>query len=610
MTSGSGGTGTSAPVTGLPAPVAPANGIPAPVAPANGAASPDSAAAVAAPGRAPAPAPGSARTPPTRTAGAPTRYGSRPALLLGTAVALFFVVGLLGPSDVTTGPAGAVVGRPPYSLGLSAPAWVVIAVTAAGLLSGAAGLVQALRAMAGGWAPNPRRWLGGGLAAVLSSLLVPPAASGDALIYAAYGRIAALGGDPYVDSPRALVAFNDPLGLGTEGPWQNVTSVYGPLATAVQEGASRLAGTSMQQTLWWLSVVNVATWIGAGALLLTLVRGDVRARSRVLVLYWANPLLLWAVPFGGHNDSQALVFAVGALLALRARSVLAGAALSGALIGAAGTVKLTEGVVGLGLLWALRRRPAAAVLLCLTAAAVLLLAYVPHWPEVFSQTSDNSSFVSSASPWRWARELIDLALSGRAARRLVTGAAWVSVVIVAALLLRRIVGGRGPGTGARARPMAEVAQVSRGDGVRARGVDDAARATAAVTVAWMVLGSYTLPWYDLVAWAPLLLISASTLDMLLIARTTMVCVAYIATRNVVPALAPSGAVKWLADRVRDTVSPVVHIGLAIILVRWSRGYDGWQVVPVRLRRRGGANRVRARRVDPATSPDRAAGSHN
>lgn len=498
-------------------------------------------------------------------------------MLFATAVVVFVVVGILGPSDVTLGLTGAAAGRPAFSLGVSPPAWVVIAATAAALLMAAAGLVQALRAMAAGWVPQPRRWVLGGLAAVLSSLLVPPASSGDALIYAAYGRIAALGGDPYVDTPRALVAFGDPLGLGTEGPWQNVTSVYGPLASAVQEGASRLAGTSMQQTLWWLSVANVVTWIAAGLLLLLAVAGtDARARSRVLVLYWANPLLLWAVPFGGHNDSQALVFAVAALLALRIRPVLAGAAVAGALIGAAGTVKLTEGVVGLGLLWALRRRPAGMLVLCAAAAAVLAVAYLPHWPQAFAQTSDNSSFVSSASPWRWARQVIDLLLSGRAARRTVTAGAWIAVITVAALLFRRVVLGRDRAGGHGARRSSVAGPVSEpGDGV----VGDAARATVAVTVAWMVLGSYTLPWYDLVAWAPLTLVAASSLDLILVIRTATVCLAYIATRNVAPDLAPSGALKWVTDRVRDTVSPLVHIGLAVALVRWSGGRDGRVTLP-------------------------------
>ncbi len=515
-------------------------------------------------------------TPPTvRRTGA---QGTVPAVALGVSIALMTVVGLLGPSAVTLRLAGAVRGRPPFSLGLDPPAGVAIGLTVAALLLGAGGLLAALRAMRDGWVPDARRWLAGGVAAVLGFLLVPPASSGDALIYAAYGRTAALGGNPYVDNPRALLAFGDPVGTATEGPWQGVTSVYGPVATAVQEAASRLAGASMQQTVWWLSVADAVAWVGAGLLLLALAGGDRSARSRVLVLYWANPLLLWAVPFGGHNDGQALVFALAALLALRTRALVAGAALSGALIGVAGAVKLTEGVVGLGLLWAVRRRPAAAAAMCAAAAAVLAIAYLPHWPEVFDQTSTNSAFVSSASPWRWVRGLLDLALPGSVARRVVSLAAWLAVAAVATLLFRRLVLPAQPRPGLRGPDVPGAAGTAGAGPAR---IADAARAVVAVTVAWMVLGSYTLPWYDLVAWAPLTLVVASRLDVLLLVRTATVCLAYVATREVPPELAPSRPLAFVADRLRDTVAPLVHIGLAIALCRWAGGGRARRGQPVR-----------------------------
>lgn len=497
--------------------------------------------------------------------GSAAALGGRAALALCVSVAGFVAVGLLGPSVVTVRLAGAVAGRPPYSLGPGPPGWLAVGLTAAALLVGAGGLFAALRALRAGWVPEPWRWLAGGLAAVVGFLLVPPAASGDALIYAAYGRTAALGGDPYIDTPRALLAVGDPVGIATEGPWQGVTSVYGPVATAVQDAASRLGGTSMQQTVWWLSVADAGAWIAAGLLLLALAGADRAARSRVLVLYWLNPLLLWAVPFGGHNDGQALVFAVAALLALRRRSVVLGAVLSGALIGVAGAVKLTEGVVGLGLLWAVRRRPAAAVALCAAAGAVLAVAYLPHWPEAVHQTSSNSGFISSASPWQWIRGLLGLVMPGSAAQRVVSIAAWASVAVVAAAVFRRLVL-RSDSTGLTTDSAGAVDPDAAG---RAR-VADAVQAVAAVGLGWLVVGSYTLPWYDMVAWAPLMLVTASALDVILLVRTVTVCLAYVATRQVPPELAPSAALAFVADRFRDTVSPAVHLGLVVALVRWAR----------------------------------------
>lgn len=506
------------------------------------------------------------------TTGRAARLGVRAGAALAVSVALVVLVGLLGPSEVTVALGGAVRGRPPYDLGVSPPPWVAVWTTVLALLLGAGGLVLALRALSAGWCPSPGRWLAGGAAAVLGFLAVPPAASGDALVYAAYGRLAALGADPYLVTPRALIADGDPVGVATEGPWQGVTSVYGPLATGVQEVASRLAGGSMQQTVWWLSVANALAWIASGVLLLALAAGDTRARSRVLVLYWANPLLLWAVPFGGHNDVQALVFAMGALLALRLRSVVLGAAVSGALIGLAGAVKLTEGIVGLGLLWAVRRRPVAVLALGASAAAVLALAYAPHLPEAFAQTSDNSGFVSSASPWRWVRSLLDVGMTGSLSGVVVTALAWAAVLAVAALLARRVLRpGRARTTGA---VMTSPDSAGRGR------VHDAARAVVAVTLAWTVLGSYTLPWYDMVVWAPIALVGPSTLDLILLVRAATVCLAYVATREVPADQAPSRALAFVADRFRDTVSPLVHVALAVALVRWSRGHDGRDLIPL------------------------------
>lgn len=508
---------------------------------------------------------------PATAAGLGTRAGSA----LTVSVALVVLVGLLGPSKVTVGLGGAVAGRPPYDLGTSPPAWIPVWATVLALVLGAGGIVLALRAMAAGWSPSPRRWLVGGAAAVVGFLAVPPAASGDALVYAAYGRIAALGADPYVLTPRALLRAGDPVGVATEGPWQGVTSVYGPLATGVQEAASRLAGGSMQQTVWWLSVANALAWVAAGALLMVLAAGDPRARSRVLVLYWGNPLLLWAVPFGGHNDVQALTFALGALLALRQRSVVLGAALSGALIGLAGAVKLTEGIVGLGLLWAVRRRPVAAVALCASAAAVLAVLYVPHLPEAFHQTSGNSGFVSSASPWPWVRSVLDIGLARSTSGSVVTVLSWVAVLGLAALLAPRVL-----------RPALPASL----DAGRAR-VLEGARAVVAVTLAWTVVGSYTLPWYDMVVWAPVTLVGASTLDLLLVVRATTVCLAYVATREVPADQAPSPALAFVTDRFRTTVSPLVHVALGVALVRWARGRDGRDLLPRLLTgRRAGPDR--------------------
>ena len=65
-------------------------------------------------------------------------------------------------------------------------------------------------------------------------MLVPPSGSADHINYAAYGRIAAQGGDPYVEAPAEWHGGTDPVTRAVEPPWTRTPSVYGPVATAIQ----------------------------------------------------------------------------------------------------------------------------------------------------------------------------------------------------------------------------------------------------------------------------------------------------------------------------------------------------------------------------------------
>ena len=66
------------------------------------------------------------------------------------------------------------------------------------------GLAMMLWANSRGWSPNPRKvfWTAAGAIAVLVN--ITPVGSSDAASYAAYGRIAALGYDPYTFTPSML----------------------------------------------------------------------------------------------------------------------------------------------------------------------------------------------------------------------------------------------------------------------------------------------------------------------------------------------------------------------------------------------------------------------
>ena len=161
------------------------------------------------------------------TADTALRLLSKPKTAVSLAVAGTVLLCLVGASapNVNT-----LLIRLPLSRLPGWPAWVTCPLTVCAVLLDALGLVGMLRARRQGWAPNPRRLYGAGAVAVLVLVGLTPVGSSDPASYAAYGRMAALGFDPYATTPHDALQ-------GTEyyrliGPsWQHTPSVYGPVAT-------------------------------------------------------------------------------------------------------------------------------------------------------------------------------------------------------------------------------------------------------------------------------------------------------------------------------------------------------------------------------------------
>src|SRR5690606_10291093 len=130
--------------------------------------------------------------------------------------------------------------------------------------------------------PSARRLLVAGCLAAGVLAFLPPSGSSDHLNYAAYGRIAALGHDPYVTVPADLPA--DPVTRAVE-EWRKTPSVYGPVATAVQTLSSHVGGDSIRLTVFALAVVNSVAFIVTGLLLHRLTRGDPVQQRRAALLW-------------------------------------------------------------------------------------------------------------------------------------------------------------------------------------------------------------------------------------------------------------------------------------------------------------------------------------
>ncbi|WP_204018855.1 polyprenol phosphomannose-dependent alpha 1,6 mannosyltransferase MptB, partial [Sphaerimonospora thailandensis] len=444
--------------------------------------------------------------------------------------------------------------QPPYSLGLSPDGHLVIGIAAAAIVLGAIGLAAGLLSVRR--MPPARHLLIAGCLAAGVLAFLPPSGSSDHLNYAAYGRIAALGHDPYVTVPADLPA--DPV-AGAVEEWRSTPSVYGPVATAVQALASHLGGDSVRLTVFVLALVNAAAFIATGLLLHRLTRDDPVRQRRAALLWTANPLLVYHLVAGMHLDTLAIAPVVAAMLALvamRNRRALAVplAVPLGVALGAGIAVKVTTGLVALGPAWELRRRPARLALVAGSALATVSAAYWAAGPHALDRVRDASRTVSLATPWKLVKQALQAVFGSGAYHIWIQAGSLLLLAVLAVLLLRSL--GRGdPGAG----PMVALIFV----------------------VAWLFATPYALPWYDGLAFALLALVRASWLDAFLVARLAVLSLGYLPARqrDQPPDLG------WLVDVVRSQVVPAILLVLTIGLLALA-----W--VTARRRRAGVPGRTR------------------
>jgi hypothetical protein len=176
------------------------------------------------------------------------------------------------------------------------------------------GLAMMLWANSRGWSPSPRRVFLAAVAAVSVLVCITPVGSGDIASYAVYGRIAALGYNPYTFKPNWLPGgTNNPYTMIVGIKWQGTPSVYGPVATWMQQFAAEIGGARPWLTIWVLMVMGGAAFLATGYVLLRTAENPVRA-----VLLWvANPLLIVELVMGGHLDTFLALAAIAAILTAR-----------------------------------------------------------------------------------------------------------------------------------------------------------------------------------------------------------------------------------------------------------------------------------------------------
>jgi len=391
------------------------------------------------------------------------------------------------------------------------------------------------------------------------ALLTAPIGSADHTNYAAYGRIAAQGGDPYLVAPITWAGGLDPVTSAVEPPWTMTPSVYGPFGTALQTLSSLVGQDNLRQTVWVWQLLIVGAWLMVRVLLRRAALDDT-ARARVDLLWTANPLIFGVAVLGAHVDLIATALALAAVVLAARRPWVAGLVL-----GATVSTKITYGIVGLAILWSWRslaRRALASKVTALAVSSLAVFVALHLWagPHVFEQLGKAGKGVSLATAWRPVVNLLSAVVPLDTARSLVSAGS-VVVVILLVWLLSQVV--RVRATSGQAMPDAAVSPALQ--------TQAAMTATFVLATAYALGAPYALPWYDLLTWATLPLMLGTALDGILLARMTVMAMAYVPGRVV----AMSPGVESLTLGFRKIVGPLcawlVWLAIAAVARRgWSR----------------------------------------
>jgi hypothetical protein len=477
----------------------------------------------------------------------PAALGRSASALAIVSVASFATVAVLGPSVASSELDGA---GPTRSLGWGPPDLVVTGGMWAAVLTGAASVVLGWLALRRGWSPPVRRVVVLGMLGAVLLAAVPPLGSTDVLSYGAYGRMAVLGLNPYTTTVNDLVATGDPVGVAYDGAWPDTPAVYGPVAVGLQGAMSWLSGSSMR---WFVLLMQLAALaaFAATAWLLLRVASPGGGRERVAWLWAANPLVMYLVVNGAHIDGLAVALGVAALVAVQ-RSPAA----AGVLVALSVCTKISFALYAAALVWAVRRARPLLVRLVSAGAVTGAVLLVPFLPELVAPLRTASQLVARASVWYLVDAPLRQVLPEGQVHALLSLAAWALMAVVVWRL--------------------STALPRRDTGAHHR--DVAIRAAALLGTGWLLTSTYALPWYDVIAWAPLLLLPASGVDLLLVARTALVAVAY------VPGVVarPAGMLGSITSTLRGVVAPAGSLALVALSV----------AAPGRLRLRPPAERRR------------------
>jgi hypothetical protein len=159
----------------------------------------------------------------------------------------------------------------------------------------------------------------------LPLLAGPPLGSRDVYAYAAQGKLAEEGFDPYQQGPSAL--GDDPVLAPVDPLYLDAPVVYGPVFVAVSSQVSR-ATTDLVLIVLAFRALSVLGLLITAVAVIDIARSLDRDPTDAIVLTMANPLVLLHLVSGAHNESMMLAFLVGGVaIGRRPRLRLLGVAL-------------------------------------------------------------------------------------------------------------------------------------------------------------------------------------------------------------------------------------------------------------------------------------------
>ena len=347
------------------------------------------------------------------------------------------------------------------------------------------GLAGMLWANSRGWRPNPRRvfWSAAAVIAVLVN--ITPVGTSDPASYAAYGRIAVLGHDPYVYPPADLPGgIHNPYIALVDPRWRSTLSVYGPVATWTHLAAALAGGSRPWLTIWVLMIMTGIAFLAAGYLLLRSAANPARAG----LIWAANPLLIYLLVMGAQVDAFVALAGIAAILITRRGATVWHDLAVAVVIGVAGGIKASAVFVGLGIAVPLIRERAWLRLLRTGAVAAVVtfgLYFFSYGPDALKPLPKASTRVISPSIWQLIQIIGDhLDPANPSATSTLIGVLWPPLLLALAWYLYN-----------RLSP----------------DVPAVLAVTCALTFAWVLVTPWSLSWYTALAWVTLALLPRNSL---------------------------------------------------------------------------------------------------